>query len=468
MAAHPSKTKVVVRKLPPMLAEEGFRAATDKVLAQLPTSWFAYCPGKVSAKHVIFSRAYINFVSPEGVVAFKAAFDGHVFVGSRGNQYRCSVEYAPYQKTPQPTKKKDRRDGTIASDPDYVDFCKQLEEGPVSLPSASAQLEAQERKSGAVGGGGDSAPVTTALMQYLQDRYSARPGLKLGALKKLKREEGQKSSKTADEKTLLKKQHNEKADGRGAGREAIPAKLGGKKGGQAAHHSGLQQQSDGPAKVLLKRPMSAAVGAGSGSTGVGNEDGKGKAKGKGAKDTGKQQHGQDRHTLAEPAQQQHVPAQKQQQPKPGQRQAAVQHDTHVHREQRKVKQDRPHTKVHDKEHAVSHDREHARGRDREHERAAKAEPHERLRQGGQPGQGPRPPSAAPADAARTSSTLPAPAAPQRAPQSAAAPLPTADDAAAAGAAPEAKRKVRRGFQAYVPGASRLSSARSDGDRSQAG
>lgn len=72
-------------------------------------------PHARSTKRVVFSRAYINFESHDSVVTFKAAFDGHVFVGSKGNQYRCSVEYAPYQKTPKHTIKKDRKDGTIHS-----------------------------------------------------------------------------------------------------------------------------------------------------------------------------------------------------------------------------------------------------------------------------------------------------------------------------------------------------------------
>lgn len=66
-----------------------------------------------SAKRVVFSRAYINFTNPDSVPEFKQAFDGHLFVGTKGNQYRCAVEYAPYQKTPVAAAKKDPRDGTI-------------------------------------------------------------------------------------------------------------------------------------------------------------------------------------------------------------------------------------------------------------------------------------------------------------------------------------------------------------------
>jgi regulator of nonsense transcripts 3 len=62
---------------------------------------------------VVSSRAYINFKSPDSVLLFKESFDGHIFIGAKGNQYRCSVEYAPFQKTPAVADKKDVWDGTI-------------------------------------------------------------------------------------------------------------------------------------------------------------------------------------------------------------------------------------------------------------------------------------------------------------------------------------------------------------------
>jgi hypothetical protein len=61
----------------------------------------------------MFSRAFLNFNSPEAVYEFKARFDGHVFVSTRGTQYRCSVEYAPFQKVPTAHPKKLAMEGTI-------------------------------------------------------------------------------------------------------------------------------------------------------------------------------------------------------------------------------------------------------------------------------------------------------------------------------------------------------------------
>lgn len=66
-----------------------------------------------SVRKLVYSRAYINFSDPAHVYDFKAKFDGHVFVSSKGTQYKCSVEYAPFQKVPEPTKKKNPLEGTI-------------------------------------------------------------------------------------------------------------------------------------------------------------------------------------------------------------------------------------------------------------------------------------------------------------------------------------------------------------------
>lgn len=66
-----------------------------------------------SAKRIVFSRAYINFINPEDLYDFKAKFDGHLFVGSRGNQYRAAVEYAPFQKVPTAQPRKHNKQGTI-------------------------------------------------------------------------------------------------------------------------------------------------------------------------------------------------------------------------------------------------------------------------------------------------------------------------------------------------------------------
>lgn len=66
-----------------------------------------------STKRVVKSYALANFASPADVIEFKAAVHGHAFVTDRGVSHKCSVEYAPFQRVPKTTSKKDPREGTI-------------------------------------------------------------------------------------------------------------------------------------------------------------------------------------------------------------------------------------------------------------------------------------------------------------------------------------------------------------------
>ena len=66
-----------------------------------------------SNKRVTYSRGYVNFNEAKGALEFKSKFDGFVFVGARGTQYKCLIEYAPYQRVPKQKGRQDRRQGTI-------------------------------------------------------------------------------------------------------------------------------------------------------------------------------------------------------------------------------------------------------------------------------------------------------------------------------------------------------------------
>ena len=66
-----------------------------------------------SSKGVRASRAYIYIKEPIFAYDLRAKFDGHTFVNERGQQYQCSIEYAPYQKSPKVITKKDPREGTL-------------------------------------------------------------------------------------------------------------------------------------------------------------------------------------------------------------------------------------------------------------------------------------------------------------------------------------------------------------------
>ena len=65
-----------------------------------------------SLKRVKHSRAYLNFVDGSEVLRFRAQFSGHAFVNKKGAQFKCIVEYAPYQKVRREKAKEDPREGT--------------------------------------------------------------------------------------------------------------------------------------------------------------------------------------------------------------------------------------------------------------------------------------------------------------------------------------------------------------------
>ncbi len=67
-------------------------------------------------------------------------------------------------------------------DPAYQAFLKRLEEGPQSLPSATAQLEAREAEGRAAADGSEGkAVVVTPLMEYLRSKYAGGAPPRRGA-----------------------------------------------------------------------------------------------------------------------------------------------------------------------------------------------------------------------------------------------------------------------------------------------
>ncbi|CEG66812.1 hypothetical protein RMATCC62417_03331 [Rhizopus microsporus] len=124
------KTKVVVRRLPPLLQEDVLMEAVKPWINEQTTDYSFFVPGKIpksKGKENIFSRAYFHLKTMEAVIAFHQGFDGRPFTDSRGNESRAVVEFAPYQKIPKEHKTTDARQGTIDEDPDYVEFLNFLE-----------------------------------------------------------------------------------------------------------------------------------------------------------------------------------------------------------------------------------------------------------------------------------------------------------------------------------------------------
>ncbi|KAL6650572.1 hypothetical protein ACP70R_009497 [Stipagrostis hirtigluma subsp. patula] len=164
------RTKVVLRRLPPAIAQQ---AVLDQVDARFAGryDWACFRPGNASQKNHRFSRLYLNFKCPEDVVEFAEFFNGHVFVNEKGAQFKALVEYAPSQQVPKSNIKKDGREGTIMKDPEYLEFLELISKPAEHLPSAEIQLERKEAERAAAG---KEAPIMTPLMIYVRQQRAAK------------------------------------------------------------------------------------------------------------------------------------------------------------------------------------------------------------------------------------------------------------------------------------------------------
>ncbi|KAH8928350.1 hypothetical protein BT69DRAFT_1346661 [Atractiella rhizophila] len=133
--------KVVVRKLPQELPENVFWKTVEKWIGEEKekTSWTWWSQGKIRKmknKHDINSRAYITFKNYDDLLAFHQGFDGWLFRDKQGTVYQAVVDFAPFQKTPVPTRKTDPRQGTIDEDEEYKSFLDRLANPPTEEPEA--------------------------------------------------------------------------------------------------------------------------------------------------------------------------------------------------------------------------------------------------------------------------------------------------------------------------------------------
>ncbi|XP_057754845.1 regulator of nonsense transcripts UPF3-like isoform X1 [Arachis stenosperma] len=164
------RTKVVLRHLPPTISEAALLDQIDGTFAGR-YNWFSFRPGKISQKHMSYSRAYVDFKKPEDVIEFAEFFNGHIFVNEKGAQFKVMVEYAPSQRVPRQWSKKDGRDGSIYKDSEYLEFLELLAKPVENLPSAEIQLEKREaERSGAA----KDNPVITPLMDFVRQKRAAK------------------------------------------------------------------------------------------------------------------------------------------------------------------------------------------------------------------------------------------------------------------------------------------------------
>lgn len=167
------KLKIVVRGLPPQLNEQAFQSTIEKYLNSIDF-WY-YVSGRVTEKKSVNSRAYINFKTLETLQEFSKAFDGHIFIGTKGKEQKARIEFAPYQKVPSKTKKRvpESRINTILEDSDYLKFVETLNEPIKLLPSAEEQLDkrlAEEKEREASG----TTFITTPLLEYLKAKRAQK------------------------------------------------------------------------------------------------------------------------------------------------------------------------------------------------------------------------------------------------------------------------------------------------------
>ncbi|CAI0375133.1 unnamed protein product, partial [Linum tenue] len=172
MKGQSDKTKVVVRRLPPTISQAALKEQIDSAFAGR-YSWFAFRTGKSSQKHQSYSRAYIDFKTPEDVIEFAEFFNGHMFVNEKGTQFKAVVEYAPSQRVPKHLSKKDGREGTISKDPEYLEFLEAISKPVENLPSAEIQLERREAERA---GASKDAVIVTPLMDFVRQKRAAKNG----------------------------------------------------------------------------------------------------------------------------------------------------------------------------------------------------------------------------------------------------------------------------------------------------
>lgn len=191
------RTKVVIRHLPPSLPHSDLFHHIDDRFAGRYNFCF-YRPGKTSQKDQRHARAYVNFIRPEDVFEFAEFFDGHVFVNEKGAQYKAVVEYAPSQRVPRSSSKKDGREGTIYKDPDYLEFLKLIAKPAEHLPSAEIQLERREAEQSGV----KETPIVTPLMEFVRQKRSVGSGTQGSSVPRKVKRGGAASSRKPESNSM--------------------------------------------------------------------------------------------------------------------------------------------------------------------------------------------------------------------------------------------------------------------------
>jgi len=143
--------KVVVRCLPPTLAQEEFTSAFkgENECYQL----VSFARGKTGEGDDRFTRVYLGFNSSDLADKFIEEYDRHKFVDSKGEEFKCLIEYAMFQKVIPKNKTKNTKAATITESDEYKEFVETMRQEPQLLPSAEVvyqkRAEELEKEGGA-------------------------------------------------------------------------------------------------------------------------------------------------------------------------------------------------------------------------------------------------------------------------------------------------------------------------------
>eukprot|EP00126_Sphaerothecum_destruens_P008253 Sdes_comp20148_c0_seq1m13266 len=131
-----SKTKILVRRIPPNISEEEFLQAIHPYRDSIDYICFvASPPASLGLAYVsllgeamsFLGRCYLHFKSADGACLFASEFDCHTFLNAQGQTQPVLVEYAPFERIPK----------YFSCIPKYLSDPKHTEPSPVLSPACS-------------------------------------------------------------------------------------------------------------------------------------------------------------------------------------------------------------------------------------------------------------------------------------------------------------------------------------------
>ncbi|CAF0898150.1 unnamed protein product [Rotaria sordida] len=199
-----NQTKIVLRRLPPTLTSELFL----EIVSPLPDhDYYRFCKADISfGQQYAFSRAYLDIPNRQDLIVFTEKFQGYVFLDKNGNEYICSVEYAPNQSRPKSEQqlRKDPKVNSIEQDPEYQTFVTNMN-APLSateaLPNAETMLEEIEKKQRDQDSKNKSGATTTPLLEFLKRKREERKQEKLIRIQQAQQQQQRRSNKQSSRNT---------------------------------------------------------------------------------------------------------------------------------------------------------------------------------------------------------------------------------------------------------------------------